>query len=461
MHTEFGARAIQQRSHIHPNPEMVGQVPRSVVGQYEAFMGGTDPAQAIPLGYPHVRAFPYSAFPTVVHPSHKSPPPRPTSPKLNRGSYMDAHLHAAVKGSAFPDQSMLSHSSSSDLYRGPQPTNWGSGDGGIGEQPRAAGEESRFKNADAPPSSVFNPLALEGIRPSDLNVALLDVESLNPGSGPLRAIGIVLASYQTNRAASTDSKTGQGDDRIKDRPLFEVRHRAQWVVRRTAEEFEPDGLRFWKGKAASADRFFETSPAAMDAPTAARLFRQYIDALWAGVPGLCLLIDDRHTDGILLNQFLAQHGFWPIQYDSCGTYQPYVYVSRDLMRGAFGALCPAFTDLRKPDLYRAIHAYWARLRRTLEPSNPVPIPDLGSSPPQTTSSSSPASPTYTEFARAGGIHFGPAANERDFSLGPETKHVPCWDALQALSVFFLLEDAKRLFHAQLSRLPPGSLCLPQ
>jgi hypothetical protein len=325
----------------------------------------------------------------------------------------------------------------------------------VKQQQQQPQQQSAFPDQRPPSatsSTILPPLALEGIRASDLNVALLDVESLNPGYGPLRAIGIVLASYRRSAVvASDDSKSASSEPK----PLFEVRHRAQWIIRRSYNEFDADGLRFWKDKAASADRFFDTCPISMDAADAARSFRQYIDALWSGVPGICLMIDDRHTDGVLLNQFLAQHSFWPIQYDGRGVYQPYVYVSRDLMRGAFGAICPAYADLRKSDLYRAIHAYWNRLRSASY--EPITVVDPVSKSPII----STENPTTTvEPARNGGILFGPAAPERDPALGPETKHVPVYDSLQALSVFFLLEDAKRLFAAQLARLPAGVLCLP-
>jgi hypothetical protein len=60
---------------------------------------------------------------------------------------------------------------------------------------------------------------------AEMVVAMIDVESCNPGIGPVRAIGIVIASYNFMQ--------------------YDVLQRMQWIIHRAPNEYDNDGYRFW------------------------------------------------------------------------------------------------------------------------------------------------------------------------------------------------------------------------
>jgi hypothetical protein len=183
----------------------------------------------------------------------------------------------------------------------------------------------------------------ECMREAESNVLSIDVESNNPSRGPLRVCAFVLMSYR---------KLLQ----------YEIIDRVQFVVERSENEYEEDGLMFWKEKAITIDRYFDhPSTTRLSPAEAARHIRAYLDHCWETVPSLAILVDEPQTDHALLYEFLKQHGHRPMCYDSKGIYKRNVHVTRDLMRGAFSMIDSRFINLEESDMYLYIHRYWHEL----------------------------------------------------------------------------------------------------
>ena len=144
----------------------------------------------------------------------------------------------------------------------------------------------------------------------------IDVESNNPSKGPLRVCGFVVLSY------------------VK---LFhyEIVDKVQIIVERGLNEYDADGLTFWKEKAIAQDHYFNAPTTIRLTPAnAAKTIRQYLDYCWSTIPKLAVLVDEPQTDYALLYEFLKQYGQSPICCDAKGLYKRNIHVSRDLMRGA-------------------------------------------------------------------------------------------------------------------------------
>ena len=231
------------------------------------------------------------------------------------------------------------------------------------------------------------------IKNNEMNILMIDIELANPGFGPIRAIGCVLASYNFTK--------------------YNLIQCQQWIVQRHLSEYGEEGLKFWKDKASVADAFFNTYQNQQTPEHVAQEFREFLDQCWAQIPNLCLLVDDRHADAVLLNQFLFQFGHKPIHYDKNGKYQPFIYVSRDLMRGSFSMIHPDYRNLRMKDLYASIHQYWMKIKKNKNYS---------------------------------------LSHLKTKEFGPEIKHVPVYDALQALIIYFKMEDVKRFFYQQIKEM---------
>jgi hypothetical protein len=274
------------------------------------------------------------------------------------------------------------------------------------------------------------------MREAELNVLMPDTELCNPGQPPVRAVGMVVASYNFLQ--------------------HHILRRFEWVVRQPRSVYTAEGRRFWTDKAGAADRYFEETNTALESGEAARQVRRFLDRCWATVPRLSTLVDDIHSDGTLLNQWLGEHGHRPLNYDAQGNYRRTIYVSRDLMRGAFSMLHPSFVDLHCSDLYLAIHRYWQQLVALQLDPQPAG-----------------AAPHWVHWAdpddmrrlrRASLPPVAPHHSAATQSQAPEIKHLPVWDAVQTLIVFFRMEDVKRWFHCQIAKLTtslPNALVLPK
>lgn len=283
------------------------------------------------------------------------------------------------------------------------------------------------------PGGDWSPEEAAWMRDAELNVLMPDTELCNPGQTPVRAVGIVIASYNFLQ--------------------HHILRRFEWVVRRTRDEYTEEGRRFWTEKAGGADQYFEHAAQQLEPADAARQMRQFLDRCWSTIPRLSILIDDIHSDCTLLNQFLGEHGHRALNYDVHGNYRRTIYVSRDLMRGAFSMLQSNFVDLHCSDLYLAIHRYWQQLV-ALQPQPQVPA---GWAPLWT-------SATDQDSRRLRKAIQPPACAQPVAGLPPDVKHLPVWDAMQTLIVFFRMEDIKRWFHSQLAKLLhafPSALVLPK
>lgn len=272
------------------------------------------------------------------------------------------------------------------------------------------------------------------MRDAELNVLMPDVELCNPGEPPVRAVGLVIASYNFLQ--------------------HHILRRREWVIHRPRSEYNQDGLRFWTEKATGADRYFEDVAPKLSAKDAAAQLRQFLDRCWATVPRLSILIDDVHSDATLLNQLLAQHGYRALNYDGQGNYRRSLYVSRDIMRGAFSMLHSSFVDLHCSDLYLAIHQYWEQLMAV----QPQPSMPHGWAPVWNAADQ----PEGRRMRRA--LPLPQSADTSTATAAPDIKHLPVWDVMQTLIVFFRMEDIKRWFHCQLAKLVhalPSAIVLPK
>ena len=275
------------------------------------------------------------------------------------------------------------------------------------------------------------------MKDGEANVLSIDVESNNPSRGPLRVCAFVLMSY---------------------RKLFqyEIIDRVQFIVERSADEYDEDGRIFWKEKAIAIDRYFDSPNTVRLSPSnAAKHIRAYLDHCWATVPRMAILVDEPQTDHALLYEFLKAHGHRPMCYDAKSNYKRNVHVARDLMRGAFSMIDSRFVNLEESDMYLYIHRYWQELV-IKQAQQQQDYQNVGWTAPPTDGIS-------TTVSRSSEVM---SINERCIftQLGPEMKHVPVFDATQSLLIWAKMEDIKRLFHTQLLKIAitaPSLLILPK
>jgi hypothetical protein len=112
---------------------------------------------------------------------------------------------------------------------------------------------------------------------------------------------------------------------------------------------------------------------------------------------------------------LIKHKYAPFHYDHRGNYKPNVYVSRDILRGAYAAIDPTFSVLQQGGLHGAITECWNTI--------------IGQDYP---------------FQIGGPPH---DVN----SCGPAMKHLPVHDAVEALCLVFRMEDIRFFYEKHFPR----------
>lgn len=271
---------------------------------------------------------------------------------------------------------------------------------------------------------------------AETNVLAIDIESVNPSVGPVRACGFVLVAYRGLLH-------------------YEVIDRVQFVVERSADEYGADGKRFWKEISPAIDQYYEHPSTPRLSPANAALhIRNYVDHCLATVPKLSILVDDPQTDHSLLYDFLKTHKQRPLSLAANGDHKKNLYVSRDLMRGSFSMIDRRFINLAQSDMYLYINRYWLDLvsKHLQEERISPPVITLNSS--------------GLSFAVSKSKQFVQDNSSYVFrtQIGPDSKHVPVFDATQSLILWAKMEDIKRLFHHQLMKIAmmtPSVLVLPK
>lgn len=227
-------------------------------------------------------------------------------------------------------------------------------------------------------------------------VLMIDVEACDAARGPVLAIGCVLAVY-------------------RDYMTYDIIHRKQWILQRDLSDCDPNTKRFWDqgGKGNVAWNYFTQQCSAhlrLSETAAASSFREYLNMVWKWIPQLCIMVDSVHVDLTLLNNLLLKYHLKPIHYDESGIYKHAIYVSRDLMRGAFAMIDGSFSKYQQTTgLEKAIREYW---KKNVGAPNNLKKPFWG------------------------------GANHDIALYGKTEKHFCVWDAFQSVTLLFQMEDIR-------------------
>jgi len=227
----------------------------------------------------------------------------------------------------------------------------------------------------------------------------VDVEACNPVTGPLRAIGVILSEYQFMS--------------------YRILKRRQWIVRCDMKQYDGTGKEFWLKKGLMAHQHLDKM-ADMTSEQVALEFRTFLNECFAAYTNLTILIDDIHVDFAILNSFLIQHKYRPVQYDHKELYHHNVKVSRDLVRGSFSMVQPKYNNLKQIDLQKAVAESWANLRFQ----------------------------THKDYQKPNFLI--QLSVEAYKVVVSRIKHVPLYDCERAMLMFYQMEDLKRDLHSKLS-----------